>query len=146
MQLTPGISGENSELCSEFRTIPDYGGFELDCATHLSQAKVANKMVRISERAQLLRFAPNALPLVLVGGMGGLDLVWNAFAHLHFSPPFLSFAAPAYICFALFTICRILWPNKVALELFLYLGLWTLFMIFGSQLSYLAATTDFPLK
>lgn len=103
-------------------------------------------MVCVSERTQFRGLAPNALPLLLVGGMGGLDFVWNVFAHLHFTPPFLSFAAPAYICFAFFTICRILWPNEIALELSLYLGLWTLFPIFGSQLSYLAATIDFPLK
>ena len=86
------------------------------------------------------------LPIVLVCALGTLDLVWNSFVHLRWNPPFLLFAAPAYIFFSLFVIVKIVWSNEIARELFLYLGLWVLFAIFGSQLSYLAATCDLPLR
>ena len=88
----------------------------------------------------------NALPVVLVCAMGALDLAWNLFVHLEWNPSTTIFAGPAYICLALFVICKIVWPNKTAMELFLFLGLWVLFAIFASQLSYLAATLDLPLR
>jgi len=100
---------------------------------------------RVSQHRRLMH-SSNLLPVILVCAMGAIDLVWNFFVHLQWNPPTAMFAGPAYICLALFVICKIVWPNKTAMELFLFLGLWVLFAIFGSQLSYLAATFDLPLR
>ena len=75
-----------------------------------------------------------------------LDRIWNANAEIEWNIPLWHYLLPS-IFFAI--SAAILFALKIGhrlRELALYLCIWTIFSIFALHLTYLAATSDFPLQ
>lgn len=85
--------------------------------------------------------------IILTAALAVVALIWNLFVGLSFHPSiFLILSVPA----ALFLIAgyyAAYRPREIFLrDVLLYAGLWLVYPIFGTRLSYLAATLDFPLR
>jgi len=88
----------------------------------------------------------NVPPLLLTVALVGLALAWNAQAGLRWTlSPALLLAAPL-ACFALAAVYSAVRPEPVVAEAALYLGLWFLYPVFGTQLTYLANRLAYPLQ
>jgi len=86
-------------------------------------------------------YVPGALVAVLVL----LVFVWNLFARIPFSLPFWSIASIPFVLLGLSGYYRFKRPSEVRFfELPYYMGLWIVFPIFGTQLTYLGLAAGFP--
>jgi membrane-associated phospholipid phosphatase len=97
---------------------------------------------------KLLASSPSALPITLVAAMGIVAVLWNAYVGLTWQTPIA--VAGVIVVPSLFLLMALIFstalPNRRFAEITLYFALWAVFPIFGIQLSYLAATLDFPLR
>jgi len=80
--------------------------------------------------------------------MGIIAGLWNAYVGLTWQTPID--LAGVIVVPSLFLVMAAIFstvlPHRTFAEIALYLALWAVFPIFGIQLSYLAATLDFPLR
>lgn len=75
-------------------------------------------------------------------------LVWNRYVGLTWQTPIAVAGVIVVPCAFLLmsAVYSFVFPNRLLAEIMLYFALWAVFPIFGIQLSYLAATLDFPLR
>jgi hypothetical protein len=95
--------------------------------------------------APAFRFA-NALPVIIISVMAAVSLVWNGWAGISWRPALPPLLAGPALCFAIAAIYSTIRPQRVLAECALYVGLWLIYPIFATRLTYLALEVGYPLK
>ena len=101
-----------------------------------------------AQHLKLRAYSPDVLPIALVASMGIVGALWNSHAGLTWQTPIA--VAGVIVIPSVFLVMSVIFStvylNRTFAEVTLYFALWAVFPIFGIQLSYLAATLDFPLQ
>jgi hypothetical protein len=97
-------------------------------------------------RAPAFRFV-DAPPVIIVAALAAMALAWNRWSGLTWQQP----ALPALLwtpalCFVIAAIYSIVRPQPVIAEVACYFGLWLVYPVFGTRLTYLANASGYPLQ
>jgi len=88
----------------------------------------------------------NMPPLALLGGLLLIDLIWNAFAGITWQPSLLVPIPFEILFIGVAFYCSTRLPERAIAETTLYYGLWVFWPLVVTQLTYLGARLDFPLR
>lgn len=85
-------------------------------------------------------------PILLISAIAAIALVWNMALGLRWAAPLSWFLAAPAVCFVLTAVYRTVRPEPAIAEASLYVGLWFVYPVFGTQLTYLANHLAWPLQ
>ena len=88
----------------------------------------------------------NLLPLLLTLALVGAALAWNMAVGLAWRVPLTAILAVPVACLGLAAFYCTVRPDPAIAEMALYVGLWFLYPVFGTHLTYLANSLGFPLR
>src|SRR6218665_4050201 len=88
----------------------------------------------------------NILPALLTGLLVAAALAWNAQAGLRWTVDLAILMLVPAVCLLLLLVYCTVRPNPVIADMTLYIGLWFIYPVFGTRLTYLANRAGFPLR